>query len=112
MYVTYSRAPVRHGSGVATSGAGYCSRVTKLVLIASIASVALSGGLLAAPVGNQLATRSADQLQHVVAAKKKKPAASVKLQCPPRFTAACLKYQRSVCVQNDSRGCCTKSICQ
>jgi hypothetical protein len=112
MCTTYSRPAARHlprRSG--TSGASYRFRVTKLVLIAAIASVALSGALIAAPVAKQPASGSADQLQVMVAAKKK-TAASAKLRCPPRFTAKCNKHQRVVCVQNDSSGCCTKSICR
>ena len=70
------------------------------VLITTIASVALLGALIATPAG------SAERLQQSGGKK------SVQLKCPSRFTAKCNKYQRVVCVQNDSRGCCTKSICR
>jgi hypothetical protein len=71
------------------------------MLIAALASATLLGVLMAAPEG------SAQQLQQSGAAKKR-----VQLKCPLKFTAKCNKYQRVVCVQNDKRGCCTKSICQ
>jgi hypothetical protein len=76
-----------------------CSRPA--VLIKSLASVALLTALVAAPAA------SADRIKQSGAAQKR-----VQMKCPPRFTAKCNKYQRVVCIQNDSRGCCTKSICQ
>ena len=112
MRMTYSRpAPRRLLRSPGTSGASDRFRVMTLVLVAAIASAALSGALVAAPVAKQPSPGSADRLQELVAAKKK-PAASAKLRCPPRFTAKCNKYQHVVCVQNDSSGCCTKSICR
>lgn len=86
-------------------------RAAKLGLIGAIVSMAFSGALIAAPAAMSLAHGTAGQLRHL-AVEKKKPAASVKPRCPPMFTAKCNKYQRVVCVQNDSRGCCTKSICR
>jgi hypothetical protein len=84
--------------------------VKPAALIAAIASAALSSTLIAAPVAREPALSSADQLQHLAAAKKQKPAAT--LRCPPRFTAACKSGWRLVCTKRDSRGCCTKSVCR
>jgi hypothetical protein len=71
------------------------------LLIKATASVALMSALIAAPVG------SADRLKQSGAAHKR-----AQMKCPARFTAKCNKYQRVVCVQNDSKGCCIKSICR
>jgi hypothetical protein len=109
MSTTYSKRAI---PGAGTSGASGRLRVQKMGLIAAVAAVAFSGALSAAPTVKQPALDSADQLQHQVAVKKKAQASALKPRCPPKFTARCNKYQRVVCVQNDSRGCCTKSICQ
>ncbi len=71
------------------------------VLIKAMASVAFMSALIAAPAG------SADRLKQSGTAHKR-----VQMKCPARFTAKCNKYQRVVCVQNDRKGCCIKSICQ
>jgi hypothetical protein len=83
-------------------------------LIAAIASVTLSGALIAAPVAKQPTLGSTDQLQHSVAAKKTlKPSSTsqgLQLRCPA-FTARCKSGCHPVCLQKDSRGCCKKSTC-
>jgi hypothetical protein len=69
--------------------------------MAAIASIALLGALVAAPTG------SVGQVQQSGAVKK-----GVQTKCPPRFTIGCKSGYRLVCVKRDSRGCCTKSVCQ
>jgi hypothetical protein len=69
-------------------------------LFAAIAAAALLSALVAAPAD------SAERLRQSGGVKK-----GVQMKCPPKFTAACPKHKRLVCVQRDSKGCCTKSAC-
>jgi hypothetical protein len=60
---------------------------------------------MAAPVAKQPAA-AVDQLLSPAAAPKRV------LGCPPKFAAKCKKGLSTVCIQNDKRGCCVKSICR
>jgi hypothetical protein len=105
MSTTHSIPALPHRAQSGTARAGRPTRIAGLALIAAVAALAISSApastLLVAPAG------AAEQLKQSGAGKKR-----VQLKCPLKFTAKCNKYQRVVCVQNDKRGCCTKSICQ
>jgi hypothetical protein len=105
MPTTHSIPALPHRAQSGTARAGRPTHIAGLALIAAVAALAISS----APVSTALVAPAgaAEQLKQSGAKKR-----ALKPNCPAKFAAKCNKYQRVVCVQNDSRGCCTKSICQ